>query len=247
MPGPEIEWPIVWLLSGVHRKHIFLPQRITETNHINTDATRFTRRVSGTDRPLFFQAFIPRHVMVQIAQQGSVRLSSAGRRGSGMRYCQQPEGDGQKQSIIASRTKHCFAGGIGGYFEHRRGQRCRATKTVASRRGRDSISQRSTHKLLQKGKYSKRNRFEYDAQSVSNCCSGHIRQARRRSKSKTRNHETMAKQQELFCLKTENHVRVSQTAVSFRNVRASVGHPLAGVAQRVVQQLRRKLRECSHL
>ena len=44
-PGREIEWPIVWLLSAFPRKHIFVPQGILETNHMNTDATRFTRRV----------------------------------------------------------------------------------------------------------------------------------------------------------------------------------------------------------
>ena len=43
--GLEIEWPIVWLLNACHRKHIFVPQRILETNYINTGAIKFTRRV----------------------------------------------------------------------------------------------------------------------------------------------------------------------------------------------------------
>ena len=41
IPGLEIEWPIVWLLSVFHRKHIFVPQRIPQTNHIKTGAIRF--------------------------------------------------------------------------------------------------------------------------------------------------------------------------------------------------------------
>ena len=44
-PGLEIEWPIVWLLSAFHRNHIFFPQKIPETKHINIDAIRLTRRV----------------------------------------------------------------------------------------------------------------------------------------------------------------------------------------------------------
>ena len=44
-PGQEIEWPIIWLLSAFHRKHIFVPQRVPETKHINDDAIRLTRRV----------------------------------------------------------------------------------------------------------------------------------------------------------------------------------------------------------
>ena len=47
-PGTEIEWPIVWLLSGFHRKHIFVPQKILESKHINNDAIRLTRRVEWT-------------------------------------------------------------------------------------------------------------------------------------------------------------------------------------------------------
>ena len=35
--------------------------------------------------------------------------------------------------------------------------------------------------------------------------------------------------------------------VSFRNVHASVGYPLAGLAQWVVQKHRRRLGECNHL
>ena len=43
-PGLETEWSIVWP-SALHRKHIFFPQKILETKHINDDAIRFTRRV----------------------------------------------------------------------------------------------------------------------------------------------------------------------------------------------------------
>ena len=44
-PGLEIEWPIVWLLSAFHRKHIFVPQKMLETKHINNVAIRLKRRV----------------------------------------------------------------------------------------------------------------------------------------------------------------------------------------------------------
>ena len=47
-PGTEIEWPIVWLLSAFHRKHIFVQQKIPETEHINNDAIRHTKRVEWT-------------------------------------------------------------------------------------------------------------------------------------------------------------------------------------------------------
>ena len=47
-PGTDIEWPIVWLLSAFHRKHIFVPQKIPETEHINNDAIRHTKRVEWT-------------------------------------------------------------------------------------------------------------------------------------------------------------------------------------------------------
>ena len=74
-PGREIEWPIVWLLSAFPRKHIFVPQGILETNHMNTDAIRFTRRV-GRGHGLFariahfFQAFISRYVVLRVAPTG---------------------------------------------------------------------------------------------------------------------------------------------------------------------------------
>ena len=44
-PGLEIEWPIVWLLSAFHRKHIFVPQKMLETKHINNVAVRLKSRV----------------------------------------------------------------------------------------------------------------------------------------------------------------------------------------------------------
>ena len=48
-PRTEIEWPIVWLLSALHRN--------PETKHINDDAVRLTRRVEWTSlrrRPHMF-------------------------------------------------------------------------------------------------------------------------------------------------------------------------------------------------
>ena len=42
--GPEIEWPIASHL----RKHIFVPQKKTESKHINIDAIRLERRVEWT-------------------------------------------------------------------------------------------------------------------------------------------------------------------------------------------------------
>ena len=43
--NPGHEWPIVQLLRAFYRKHIFVPQKIPETNHVYIDAIRLTRRV----------------------------------------------------------------------------------------------------------------------------------------------------------------------------------------------------------
>ena len=48
-------------------------------------------------------------------------------------------------------------------------------------------------------------------------------------------------------LRTTCESQKPPSEVSFRNVHASVGFPLAGVARWEVQQLRRKLRKCNHL
>ena len=58
-PRTEIEWPIVWLLSALHRD--------LETKHINDDAVRLTRRSSQKTAHVY-QAFTSRHVKPRVVQ-----------------------------------------------------------------------------------------------------------------------------------------------------------------------------------
>ena len=129
-----------------------------------------------------------------------------------LRKDKQQEGDGEERSTIASRTRRCCSG-RGEDIEHRRGQRCRATKTVVSWCARECAPQRSTQSCSE-DMFSERNRSEDGTichQVLLQDCQQN-RQERRSTKSKARNHQTMVKQPVLLCLNTENHVQVPETA-----------------------------------
>ena len=107
-------------------------------------------------------------------------------------------------------------------------------------------------KLLVKDMYDERHRQEYDTQCVIKCCSKHAKKiakyedepglTRAILKPWSNKHCTLASKLRISC---KSHKPDGE--VSFRNVHASVGYPLAGVAQWVVQETRRRLGERNYV
>ena len=138
----------------------------------------------------------------------------------------------QRRSTIASRTRRCCWDGRGEDFEHHSGQRCRATRMGGSWCVRSTTSQRSTpscswktctesacHKLAKEvAKYE-------DKLGLT--------RAIMKSWSKKKKNSNLTPKLRVTC---KSHKPAGE--VSFRSVHASVGHPLAGLAQWVAQKLR---------
>ena len=72
-PGPEIDWPIVWLFNAFHRKHILVPQKIPGGRSTSTTMRSGSRGV-WNGHGLFartahvYQAFTSNHVKSRVVQ-----------------------------------------------------------------------------------------------------------------------------------------------------------------------------------
>ena len=107
-------------------------------------------------------------------------------------------------------------------------------------------------KLLTKDMYDERDRHEYDTQSVMKSCLKLAQKIAKYEDEPGLTHAIMKPWWNKNCslasklrITCKSHKTAGE--VSFRNVHASVGYPLAGIAQWVVKKRGRKLGECNHL
>ena len=255
-PGQEIEWPIVWLLSAFHRKHIFVPQRVPETKHINDDAIRLTRRVEWAWALRKDSTCLPSiHIK-------SREIASCSKLIPPIIKCWTT---GLRRAILNAAKKGCSEA-INCRFTNESlllrwaRQRLRASQWTAVQSDKDGgFVMCAKHdipeihaKLLTKDMYDERNRHEYDTQSVMQCCLKLAQKIAKHEDEPGLTHAIMKPWWNKNCSLTSK-LRITCKShkpageVSFRNVHASVGYPLAGVAQWVVKKLRRKLGMCNHL
>ena len=173
-PGTEIEWPIIWLLSAFHRKHIFAPQKNQETKHINNDAIRLTRRVEWTWAPRKDSTCLPSiHIKTREIASCSelippvVQCWTTGLRNANMNAARK----GCSQAI-----NHRFRNETLLRWARRRLRTSQWTALQSDKDGGFIMCAKhdipEIHaKLLRKDMYEERHRHEYDTQSVMKCCS----------------------------------------------------------------------------
>ena len=205
-PGTEIEWPIVWLFSAFHRKHIFVPQKIPETKHINNVAIRLKRRVEW-----------PRALRKDSTCLPNIHIKSRE-----IASC----------SKAIPPIAKCRTAGLGNAIQNaaRKGTNNRFTnETLLLRRARRRLRTTvqsdedggfvmcATHdipqihaKLPTKDIHDERHRHEYDTQCVIKCCSDFAKKIDKYEDevALTRNHEIVVEQKLYSGVKVENHTNL---------------------------------------